>query len=475
MNEHERMAPEGFRRLLMQGAALLMGRQIAAMVIGVLGIFVVTRALGPTAYGAYAASASFYLFALNFTQTSLSAFVVRSSQKLSRENYFALTTFAVALGLIAAALVIAASFFLAPWVQIEHFAAYVAVQIFCLPVQLAATVAGAQLDARFSYRPTAVIDLAGQAVFYGVGSLLILLGLGPWALIAAFVLQRLGECVYYHRAARYAPRFGWSRPLILETFKYYTTFSAATWLWHSKALVNPLVVGHFLGAAAVGQVNLSVRIVEVLSFVRGSAWRMAIPTLSRLGDDRPRLRAAVEQGIQLQLLGVGLPLWGFGCVAPFLLPWFYGRDWQPVLTLYPLLAVSSLTNCVFILHWATLTVSNRPRPFAMGNFLNAALFTIAAVLLTPRVGIVGLGLGEICGFLGYAALWNPVWSIVGALNLRLAALWWAAFAIGLLWPYVGLPAALAPIGLICLIPASVAELRSLATLATSALYKPARG
>jgi PST family polysaccharide transporter len=63
------------------------------------------------------------------------------------------------------------------------------------------------------------------------------------------------------------PRLCWKPSLIREMLAYGLSLSFAGWLWQLRSLVNPVIVGRFAGAEAVGFVALAIRLVEMLALL----------------------------------------------------------------------------------------------------------------------------------------------------------------------------------------------------------------
>jgi hypothetical protein len=59
-------------------------------------------------------------------------------------------------------------------------------------------------------------------------------------------------------------------------------YTASQRTWQLRALVNPLIVGRFVGAEGVAFVGLAIRIAEGLGFLRTAASRLAVASLARL-------------------------------------------------------------------------------------------------------------------------------------------------------------------------------------------------
>ncbi len=140
---------------------------------------------------------------------------------------------------------------------------------------------------------------------------------------------------------------------------YTLGYAASDWLWQLRGLVNPLIVGHFLSAEAVGQVGLAIRMLELLSFTKTVAYRLSVAVLAKVQHNPAKLIEAATDGMRLQTLALGPVLIGFAWFGGVLLSLVFGNRWDPVMLIYPYLALSYLTNAQFNIHSSILYVLHR--------------------------------------------------------------------------------------------------------------------
>jgi hypothetical protein len=92
------------------------------------------------------------------------------------------------------------------------------------------------------------------------------------------------------------------------------------------------------------------------------------------------------------------------------------------------------------------------------HVVHILLFASAAWVLVNRCGIAGYGYAEMVALLSYPVLHRSLRQVIGSPDYGIAALWWAAIAIGLFWRDLGLWDIAVPIvALLC--PPSLRQLR----------------
>jgi O-antigen/teichoic acid export membrane protein len=453
-------APGYLRTKVLRGGAYLFIRQFLSLGLSLVGVFVITRVIGPERYGAFVAASGIYIYLQTLGQVGVDVYLVRQPGSVAEREYNVASTFLLATGLLGILLVETGTGLLSGWVEIAGFEPLLRVMIFALPLQLMAIAASARLERALDYRRVAAIELSGQASSYVIAVPLAFEGYGGWSLVAGWIVQQAVVCVMFHWAASYVPRFRLDWTIVPRMLSYTFGFSLVTWSWHLRLLVNPLIVGHFLGATAVGQIGMAIRIVEVLTFVKAIAWRLSVATLSRIQNDKRKLQEAVTQGMELQTLALAPVLLGFSWLGGLFLPQLLGARWAPILVVFPFIAVSYLTNAQFNMHSSVLAVFRKNYETTFFHIIHITMFAVGAALCVRFAGLVGYGWGEMIALPSYCVLHYLAVGIVGPINYRVAAIWWGGTVLGLFWHQLGVWAIAMPFGAL-LWPESVRRLRNL--------------
>ncbi len=459
-----RPRPAGLRQQVLKGGAFMMGRQVVMTSMSIIGVLIVTRVLGPQRYGAYAAALGIVQFLMGLGQMGVEVYLIRTPEGLERRVYHVASTLLLAIGLSCVGGVELVADPLDRWMNVSGFEPMLRVLIVALPLQAMGIAASAQLEKALDFRRVAMIEAGAQLCYYVlVVPLVLLTPIGSWALVAGWCFQQSVACLGFHVAARYWPRLAWDRAIMRRIVGYTLGYSAAAWLYQLRSLVNPLIVGHFLGNEGVGIVGVGIRLVEMLSLFKTIAWRLSVAALSRVQDSNAKLAEAMTQGMQLQMLAIAPGLLAFSWFGAYLLPLVFGARWLPVMTIYPFLALSYLTNAQFNVHSSVLYVRRRNWDVAMFHIAHVGLFAAGAWFAVQRLGLVGYGWGEVAGIGGYLVLHWCVARAVGAPSYRLSLVWWTGVTLGLFWQSLGRWAIAAPF-VALMLPHSLRQLRSYTAL-----------
>lgn len=401
----------------------MMVRQGVGIFLSLLGVLVITRLVGPTEYGYYAAASGLVVFLCSVGTWGLNVYLLRKSSDPEVVEYDqAFTLFAGIGGILSLALLIGHSL-VAVWLKQPQVSPLLATLALGLPLNLLTCLPITRLERNLDFKQIAFNELASQLIYYVPALPLAIAGGGAWAPTVGWLVQQIVLLGLSARSARFLPRFHWDPELIRTMVGYGLSYSSSTWVWQLRTLVNPLIVGRFAGAEAVGYVALAIRLVEVLSFARTATWRIALAALARLAEDPVRLRRAVEEGMRLQLIAVGLPL-GLFAVCGVVVPLVFGDRWTPVLWIFPFIAISYLSNALFNLHSSVLYLFQENLHVTWFHALHVALFALSAAVLVPWVGMVGYGWAEMAALASYFLVHRFATERIGRIDYGPPLVWY---------------------------------------------------
>jgi O-antigen/teichoic acid export membrane protein len=427
------------RQQVLRGTFYLVGRQALALVVSLGGVAILVRQIGPTNYGLYTGAASIAYVLASVGTFGLDVYLVRRERAVTKTDLDQAVTLLAVSALIVTIPTIALAGPVLGSLNLPRFEEPLRVIALSLPLTLLQAPMMASLERALDYRKVAIIEMVQQFVYYGVALTLAFLGTGFWSPVAGFVASQAWLFVATYAAQRYRPAFTWDRALVRDMLGYGWSYSTSSWLWQLRGLVNPLVVGHFLGAAAVGFVGLAARLVEVTAFVRNAAWRLSIAAFGRVQSDLTRFRRVVGEAMGLQTLAVAPLLAVIGSAGPWLLPAVFGHRWEPVVRVFPYIALGMIFQSVFSTETSVLYVLGRGRSVLPVHALHLALFGGGAALCVWRFGIVGFGYGELIALAAYVLLDRKVRQVFAVSYLE-ALPWVVAFTPPLFALYVPAPA-----------------------------------
>lgn len=413
------------REQALKGGAILIARQGVGILLSLLGVLVVTRGIGPYQYGLYTASFGIFSFICSLSTWGLDVYLLRKTTNPQPQEYNQAFTLLLCIGTTFSISIVLGQHAIAHWLRLPQVTPILGILALALPLNLLILPAIVKLDRDLNFKRIAYIELLSQISYLLLAVPLAFKGAGAWAPTAGLLAQQGSFFVLSYWSTAFRPRLCWNLDLIKEMLSYGLSYSSSVWVWNLRSLVNPLIVGRFVGAEAVAFVALSIRLTEMLSFAKDATWRISIAALANLGNDRVRLRNSIQEVMRLQMVAVGLPLAGFALFAPGILPLIFGERWNPVLQIFPFIAISYLSNAIFNLHASVLYLLNKNFLVARSNLVHVAVFAGSAVLLVPRMGFIGYGWAEICTLVSYLVIHAYVDKEIGSPSYAAALPWYA--------------------------------------------------
>ena len=187
------------RTKVLRGGLYLVLRQGLGIIIGVVGVILLTRAIGPGAYGLYAAAYGIYTYLFSLSKWGLDTYLIRKEEEPSLQDYHQAFSLFLLLGLAGVMFATLTLPLVERWVRLEGFVS-VAIALFAaLPMNLLGLVPLIRLERALDYRRVALIELSGQMAIYAVALPLAYQGLGAWAPVGGmWASQLLALGLLYH-------------------------------------------------------------------------------------------------------------------------------------------------------------------------------------------------------------------------------------------------------------------------------------
>lgn len=439
------------RSKVMRGSAYLVFREGLGMLISIGNVLLVTRSIGPTQYGLFATAFGLSQFIQTFGHLGVGVYLIRQEGEQSPRDYHQAFTLLLGLGVVFGSIAFLSVPLLQSWLNIDGFAPLFEVLVFFSFLTIIDQAPLAKLERDLEFKRIAWVELLGQLLMFIVSLGLAVKGFGAWSPTIGWCALQLQTCILLWAVSRLRPKLCWDRDRIKEMLSYGFGVSASGWVWYLRTLINPLIVGRFAGETAVGQIALALRMLDVLSFAKSATYRISIAALAQIQSDGKRLKQAISEGMELQLLALGPILVLASWIGPIVFPILFGAEWIPAMAIFPLLGVTYLTNAAFNLHSSTLYVLKRNWEVTAFHAAYVILFGIFAVFLVPRLGIFGYAWAEVFSIVAYSVVHLYIHRLIGSPNYQIAAIWWAAFILAMFsyqlgWWVVGV------LGLVFLLP-----------------------
>jgi O-antigen/teichoic acid export membrane protein len=302
------------RTQAVRGSIYLTLRQGTSVLLGVVGLLFMTRIVGPEGYGIYAAAFGIFRYLTLLAESGVKMYLLRTKTDTPIEVFhlsFYWLLFASLVGTVIATATLGGRALLHS--QDSMLAWTLLALCLNLPFTMAMQVPLTLLERALDYRAIAMIEIASQVLYYGVGIALALGGYGVWSFVGAFWAGQLVLFVGAFWYSRYRPRWHWDRGSIRALLRESFALALAAFVYELRLLLPSVVLLPLGGAQAVGHYSIAQRLLTTLGFVRDAIARLSVPLYAKAQDDTTRLLALARRSSQAQMLGL------FALYFPFVL------------------------------------------------------------------------------------------------------------------------------------------------------------
>ena len=463
-------------QLAVRGGGYMLGREAIGMVIRLVGVVLVVRLIGPGSYGIYSGAAAFVLFVATFAQMGLEVYLIRMPGEVEARHYNQAFSFLLVTSVAATVIAEGLTFALGGLLRPTGVLLPLRILLLSIPVNVLWAPSQAAIERRFGYRLMGLLEVGGDVALYATAIPLAFLGAKAWSLIAGYFAWQTWLFVASLATSGLRLRWDWSLTAIRDMARHGLSYSTAQWVTRLGDLVNPLVVGTFLGAAGVGYVAFAQRLVDTIGFAQRGAYRLGMVAMSRVGsEEKGRLRYSIEEGSLLQLLALAVPFACFGLAAHWLVPALFGHQWARAVPLYSLLALAAVLNASGFIQTTFLYSRGRNMAVTGVASIQTIVLAVTSVILVKRIGIDGYGVAWLIALVDLVYADHVVRKMFGFSYKKILP-WVVVLVPPVLVPLVPMPWSLlllSPVALV-LLPPMRAEIRRIVGLIWSAMAKPPR-
>jgi O-antigen/teichoic acid export membrane protein len=231
---------------------------------------------------------------------------------------------------------------------------------------------------------------AGVVVGGVTGVVAGVLGAGPWALVLQQVSTAAAGTLFLWSCAKWRPHFVYSRRSLRDLGGYGVNLLGSQALQYGKNYGDNLLVGRFLGSAALGAYAVAYNLMFLpLGRVIVPIQETVFPALSRWQDDVPRLGGVWLRLLRMVSALLAPAMVGLVVVAPEFVSVVLGEKWRSATPVLQILAIVALAQCLSQLGVRVLGALDRTRLVFRFAILDTSL-SIAAFAVGLRWGIVGV-------------------------------------------------------------------------------------
>ncbi len=423
MTTGRHLAPEEIGSRIRSGLAWKAGSQITLQISRVVVALLLARLLTPHDWGVAAMVLVFSGFVIVFTDNALKTALIQRKELLE-EDRSTVFWLSAGVGLMLALTGVAlsgplAAFYGEPSVR----PLFIALSIGFFVTSLGTT-QSALLARDMEFRRLELRQIAATLVGAVAGITLALGGFGAWAIVGQALAETFTSTLLLWFVTPWRPSATFSLASLRRLGGFAGYVFGENVLYQAGRNINSLLIGRFLGAAALGTYTLATNVILMpFSRIGAPLQQVFFPAFSRLSDDRERLADVWIRATRL-VAWISMPaLVGLAIVAPEFVQVVLGPGWSGATEVIRILACVGLIQALHTLNGEVLLALNRARAFFWFTMLWFG-GSVGAVILGLHWGIVGVAafyaaatvvIEPVRAIITTRALGIPLWRFVRSL------------------------------------------------------------
>lgn len=374
------------------GVLWLTAQKWAIRLFGLVTIAVLTRLLSPEDFGTVAASSTVLPFFYLLADLGFAAYIVQADKTDARMLSTAFW-FSLGAGAVLSAALFAVSPVFGAVFRDDGVVPVLQALSLCVVLAAAGSVPTALLRRDMRFRTLAWQGATGAAIAQVVALAAAFSGWGVWALVAQSLVAPLISTALAWTASRWRPTFAFAA----SDFRTMATFGGQVlgveFVAMLRAWGEAAVISATLGVAALGFMNIALRLVQVVQDLTGSA---IVPVtnvaFAKIRNTPARLRSAYLRALRLTYFTMSLPLTVLAVAAPLILPIVFGDGWEPSYQVAQILALAgTLSVGAWLDHGLFYGVGKPGVWFAYALVIDG--ITLGATVLLAPWGLVAIAWG----------------------------------------------------------------------------------
>ncbi|MCM8613609.1 oligosaccharide flippase family protein [Accumulibacter sp.] len=426
---------DGLRQKILASSVYVVGRQILGIALSFLSLIVFYRYLTPAEFGIVAVAQGTWTFLGMIAVLGVDGYLIRLKALPDRSDLNALFSALIAVILLIYTGVFLSADLIAEFgnhADIGPVIRFVGISFIFKQFGL---IGRTILEKEMRFRELSIIELVSQLAYYLVAIPWVMLGGSYWGIVAGTMVSTMITSIYTYAAHPLALQFRIDVQSLVINLKKSLSYQLTVCTWHLRDMLIPLILSRLGGVEVAGVVSAATQVVTKLTFFRSVIWRVSLSALANLQDDPERLCRAISKGVLYQVMFVGGILTFSAPLMPWIVP-LLGEKWLGVLPIYPILALTVVTNSTFSMHVAALYGNGNNTQVNHFHIANVVTVIAITVFALPLLGTSGYLLGEILALFSYFILNRHVKTHFGTVSYGTAARLFAYSLPALLTPLV---------------------------------------
>lgn len=249
------------------------------------------------------------------------------------------------------------------------------------------SVQSALLQKNLQFKSLAVRSLIALSVGGFFAITFAFMGFGVWSLVVQELSRSLVAVIVLWKVGKWRPRFVFSFTSLKKLLSFGVSIMGINLLNVVNRRSDDLLIGYFLGTAALGYYNVAYQLLLLLTqLINAPVNQVALSAFSKLQDRPDELRKSLYNSARIVSF-FSIPAFFFAAIlAPEVVPFVFGSQWEKSIPVMQVLALIGPIHALGGLDSNLLIALGKPSWRLGFNFLNAAI-NFPAFLIAVHWGI----------------------------------------------------------------------------------------
>lgn len=322
---------------IIKGISWSFAEKMLTDVIHFIITIVLARLLLPEVYGTVGLIQIFIVISQVFINCGFSVSIIqkKNPDKLDYSTAFVAN---IAIGISLYIILFLSAPFIAKFYNIRELTLILRVLALKLPISSIYSIQLSYVQKNMLFKSLFFSSLGGTLLSGGVGIGMAYLGFGPWALVAANIINLFIDSIVLFISTRWCPKIQVSKTKfkVLNKFAWRVTLSELVSRAYEQ--IRLLVIGKVYSVSDLAYNSKAQRFpMQIIETVNTTIVRVMFPTLSHYQDDKKRLITISSLSVRFTSFFLCPLMVGMAATANQLIPWMLTESWNmciPYLQLY---------------------------------------------------------------------------------------------------------------------------------------------
>ena len=415
MNAGGGVTPDAIGSRIRSGIAWKAGSQITLQISRMVVALILARLLAPHDWGLAAMVLVIAGFVVVFTDSALGTALIQRPN-LSDADRSTVFWMSAAIGVLLCVVGVAAAGPIASFYGDPDVEPLFVVLSFGFLITALGTTQSALFVREMNFRVLELRQIAATVVGAAAGIAIALRGYGAWAIVAQQVAEATASTALLWYLSPWRPSRTFSVASIRRLGGFAGNVFAENLLYQAGRSLSGLLIGRFLGAAALGVYGLATNVILMpFSRIAGPLQQVFFPAFSRMSNDKARMADVWIRATRLVAV-ISVPsLVGLAIVAPDFVVVVLGERWRDTSPVIQILAWVGIVQSLQTLTGEVLLALDRS-----GWLLRFTVFWFAGSVAAFALGVQWGVLGVASCYLAATVLIEPVRTYITARALEIS-------------------------------------------------------